>query len=123
MAAPSKLTAENRLKLQEAAALDASVEEMAYYCGVSHQTIYNWFENDVKLFEEIQRLREKPVLLARQTVVKGIKDSYSNAMNYLERKRKKEFAQRIEQTGADGKPLTITFDNAFTSEAKRNSSE
>lgn len=105
----TKLTPENRVKLEQAAAIDASVEEMAYYCDVSRQTIYNWLENDKDLFDKIERLRAKPVLTARQTVAKGLSESYSNAMNYLERKRKKEFALRIEQTGADGTGLFPTL--------------
>jgi hypothetical protein len=41
-------------------------------------------------------LREKPVLIARQTVVKSLKDNPEMALKYLERKRKKEFSTRTE---------------------------
>lgn len=108
MAAPSKLTTENRVKLQEAAALDASVEEMAYYCGVSKQTIYNWFKEDPELFDEIERLRQKPVLAARQAAVKKATDSYQNAMDYLKRKRKLEFGDNIDLTSG-GDKLNVTI--------------
>lgn len=92
--APSKLTDENRIKLKESAALDASVEEMAYYCGVSKQTIYNWFKEDTDLFDEIERLRQKPILKARQTVAMKLGESYQNAMDYLKRKRRDEFGDQ-----------------------------
>lgn len=98
MAAPSKLTPENRLKLFEAAALDASVEEMAYFCDVTFQTVYNWFKEDEELFEEIQRLRERPVLAARKAAVEKSTESYQNAMDFLKRKRKKEFGDGIDVT-------------------------
>lgn len=103
MPAPSKLTAENRIKLQEAAALDASVEEMAYYCGVSKVTIYNWFKEDEKLFNEIERLRQKPILAARQAAVKKSTETYQNAMDFLKRKRVKEFGDKQDFTSGGEK--------------------
>lgn len=108
--APVKLNDENRIKLKEVAALDGSVEEMAYYCGVSHQTIYNWFDREPELFEEIERLRQKPILLARQRVIKGIGESYSNAMDYLKRKKYKEMGDRSVFTteDEDGKTVPIS---------------
>jgi len=68
----TKLTPDNRVKLEQAAAIDASVEEMAYYCDVSRQTIYNWLENNKELFDKIERLRNKPILTARQRVMKDL---------------------------------------------------
>ena len=107
MAAPSKLTPEVRVKLQQAAALDCSIAEMALYCDVSRETIYTWLEKDQELSDEIDRLRERPVLAARQTVVKGVSESYSNAMDYLKRKKKLEFSERVENDiTSNGKEIT-----------------
>ena len=106
MANKSKLTPEMQSKIEEVAALDGSVEEMAYYCDVSRQTIYNWLDENKELFDKVERLRERPVLKARQTISKSL-DHPQHAQWYLTRKRKKEFAERIEQTGADGKELPI----------------
>lgn len=92
----TKLTDENRVKIKEAAAIGASAEEMAYFCNVSKQTIYNWFKVDPELFDEIERLRERPVLKARQTIVKALDDP-EQAKWFLARKRKKEFSERTEQ--------------------------
>lgn len=107
MAAPSKLTPEVRVKIEEVAALDGTVEEMAYYCDVSRQTIYQWLKDNQELSDKVERLRERPVLKARQTIAKSL-DNPQSAQWYLTRKRKKEFAERIEQTGADGKELAVT---------------
>lgn len=104
----TKLTDEARVKLKHAAALDASVEEMAYYCGVSRQTLHNWKKEDRELFDEIERLRQKPVLAAREAAVKKATESYNNAIDYLSRKRKTEFSNRQELTGADGGPVQLT---------------
>lgn len=110
MANVSKLTDQMRSKIEEVAALDGSVKEMAYYCDVSHQTIYNWFEEDPKLFERVERLRERPILKARQTISKSL-ETPQGAQWYLSRKKKLEFAERLEQTGANGEALTINLVN------------
>lgn len=118
MTAPSKLTDENRVKLKEAAALDASTDEMAYYCGVTRQTIHNWLKSDQELFDEIKRLREKPILLARQTVNKKMTESYANSMDYLKRKRKKEFGDNTHVTVDLPTPLLDVLNNNSDKEDK-----
>lgn len=102
MARPSKLTEDNRSKLLHAAAYDASTEEMAYLCGVTRQTINNWLNDDQELFDEVERLRQKPVYEIRKVAVEKAKDSYSNAMDYLKRKRRKEMGDNVDvTTGGD----------------------
>jgi len=88
---PPKLTKENRVKLLELASLDASVAEMAMYCNVSKQTVYNWLDGDKELFDEVERLREVPILAIRRSVLEKAQDSYQNGIDYLKRKRKAEF--------------------------------
>jgi predicted DNA-binding protein YlxM (UPF0122 family) len=92
------LTDELRVKIEEVAALDGTVEEMAYYCDVSRQTIYNWFKLEPDLFDKVERLRLRPILLARQTINKEMKKSYSNAIDYLKRKKRLEFGDNIDVT-------------------------
>ena len=127
MANKSKLTPAMKSKIEEVAALDGSVEEMAYYCDVSRQTIYNWLDEDKELFDRVERLRERPVLKARQTIAKSL-DQPQAAQWYLTRKRKKEFAERIENTGAGGEPMVylispeIAAKNAINTQPE-NSSE
>lgn len=101
----SVFTAEVIRKIEEVAALDGSVEEMAFYAGIHRDTIYKKFKSDPAFFDRIEGLRLRPVLKARQTVVKTLEHSYGNAMDYLSRKRKVEFSPRTELTGADGKDL------------------
>lgn len=89
--APTKLTPENIVRLKELASLDASIPEMAMYCNVSKQTVYVWLKENPELNDEIERLREVPILKIRRTVVEKATESYSNAVDYLKRKRKDEF--------------------------------
>jgi hypothetical protein len=80
-----------RAKIEEAASLDASVEEIAFYADISRETYYEILKRDPEFADRVAKLREKPILMARQRVIKGINESYSNAADYLKRKRRKEF--------------------------------
>lgn len=93
---PTKLTREVVKKLEEAFAIDATVEEACFYADISRETFYNWMRADKKLFDRLEALRARPVLTARTTVVNAIKSDSDLAMRYLERKRKGEFSPRIE---------------------------
>lgn len=104
---PTVMTEEVIRKIEEVAALDGSVEEMAYYADIHVATLYRYFEDHPDFSERIHKLRERPVLKARQRVVRGIDESFSNAMTYLERKKKREFSTRQEITGEDGVAITI----------------
>lgn len=86
-----------RLKIDEAAAYGCTNAEIALYCGIETKTIYNWFNRDPKLKERVKQLKDKPILLARQTVLKAIKnDNAEMALKYLERKKKDEFSLKTE---------------------------
>lgn len=91
----SKLTPDNIKKLEEIYALDASMREIAYYLDVGLQTIYNWKEKNPKLFERLERIRQRPVLRARNTFVANL-DQLDAAIKYLKSKRKEEFSERAE---------------------------
>jgi len=82
-------------KLEEVFAIDGSVEEACYYANISRQTYYDWIKRDPKLKVKFDRLRNRPVLKARKEVVKGL-NCYSNAMDYLKRKKKLEFGDNID---------------------------
>lgn len=123
---PIEFTEDVVKKLEEAFSIDATVEEACFYAGISRQTYYNNVKEGIgstkeqqKLFDRFQELRNRPVLLARQTVVKKIGESYGNAMDYLKRKKKLEFGDSVEQRG----DVTIHFDDAFTPKTKGDSSK
>src|SRR3989344_2413831 len=70
--AVSKMTSENLQKLKECFAIDASIEEACYYAEISTRTYYNWIKKNPELLQEFERLRQKPVLKARQVVIQGL---------------------------------------------------
>lgn len=104
-----KLTPETIRKLEEAFAIDASVKEACYYADISTDTYYRWIKEFPELSDKLERLREKPILKARQTVVKSL-DNPDYAFKYLERKKKDEFSPRQELTGKDGESIKTSYE-------------
>ena len=94
---PLEMTEEKVKKLEEAFALDCSVGEALFYANISKQTYYNWIERKPELLTRFEALRNRPVLLARQEVIKWMKDNPELALKYLERKKKNEFSLKTEQ--------------------------
>jgi len=117
---PTKKTKEVIRKIEEVAALDGSVEEMAYYAGVHPDSVYTWLKDDPDFSDRIKALRERPVLKARQAIIKSL-ETPEGARWYLSRKKKLEFSERTEVTGAEGAPLTIQISETVA--AKNNLSD
>ena len=105
----SKMTQDNINKLKEVFAIDGTIAEACFYANISVQTYYEWTKKNPKLSEEFNALREKPVLKARQTVVRSL-DNPDYAFKYLERKKKDEFSPRQELTGKDGNPIQTSYE-------------
>lgn len=99
----TKITPEVLKKLEEAAAFDATVAEMCFYAEISPTTYYTYCDKNPQFLGRIAELREKPVLLARQTVVKSLSEPV-HAFRYLERKRSDEFSEKskVEHSGSVG---------------------
>lgn len=115
---PKKLTPETRQKIEEAAAMDCTMEEIAFYANISKQTLYNWMESDKKFKERLDELRTNPVLKARRTIVDKL-DNAEHAKWYLERKRKTEFSQKIEtDITSKGEQINV-LDPKYTELAKK----
>ena len=83
-------------KLEQAFALDCSIPEACLYADICKQSYYNLLKDRPELIDRFDSLRNKPVLLARQEVIKWMKDNPELALKYLERKRKDEFSLKTE---------------------------
>jgi len=105
-----KLTPDTVHKLEEAFALDATVGEACFYADISRTTYYEWIKNNPELADKFERLREKPVLLARESVVKALKTDPELSLKYLERKRRSEFATKVENENT-GNITVVVKDN------------
>lgn len=102
---PTVMTKDVIAKLEQAFALDCTVSEALFYAGIKADAYYDFIKKNPEYADKFASLRNRPVLLARQTVVNKLSENYSNAMDYLSRKAKKEFSTRTELTGAEGEAL------------------
>ena len=110
---PPEFTDDVVKKLEESFSIDATVEEACFYANISRQSYYNNVKEGTALFDRFKALRERPVLLARQTAVSKITESYGNAMDYLKRKRKDEFSEQhrnmVDVTSGGEKIMAINY--------------
>lgn len=106
---PTVMTPEVVAKLEQAFAIDATVEEACSYAEISRDAFYDYLKKKPKFSDRIEELRMRPILAARQRVVQGVKENYSNAMDYLKRKKKLEFGDNVDVTtgGERIQPLLV----------------
>lgn len=104
-------------KLKQAFAFGATDEEACFFAEISPATLYNYQDKNPKFLEQKNLLKKRPILLARQEVVNGLKGNPDLALKFLERKAKKEFGTRLDLT-TDDKPLNIIIDNSYGKEPK-----
>lgn len=83
-------------KLEKVWALDGTDEEASFFANISTASLSRYLKAHPEYKEFRNRLKERPVLEARQSVVKHMKRDGGLALKYLERKKKKEFSTRQE---------------------------
>lgn len=98
-------------KLEHAFAIDATVEEACSYAEIARETFYNYLEKNPKFSDRIADLRNRPILAARQRAVQGVKENYTNAMDYLKRKKKLEFGDSVDVTSKNEQILGIVINH------------
>ena len=106
---PTIMTDDTIKKLEEVFALGGSDSEACFYANISKQTLYNYQKEHPEFVDRKEALKEKPILKARQTVVRSL-DNPDYAFKYLERKKKDEFSPRQELTGKDGESIQTSYE-------------
>ena len=101
---PTVMTPEVLAKLEEVFAIGGTDLEAIFYADISKDALYDYQKLHPEFTDRKEKLKERPILKARQTIVKGLDDA-DNAKWFLERKVKNEFANRQELTGTGGKDL------------------
>jgi len=102
---PTVMTEATLHKLDEAFAFGCTDEEACYYAEISKSTLYNYQLENPEFLEHKEALKQRPILLARQSVVGGLASDPDLALKFLERKLKKEFSLRKELAGDPDHPL------------------
>lgn len=105
---PTVMTDKTLGKLKEAFLLDCTDEEACLFADISPSTLYEYQELNPEFSEKKKAWKQHPFLTARKTLIRAIKKSPQYALEYLKRKKKDEFSERSEHTGADGAPIEIS---------------
>ena len=96
---PTSLTPDIIIKLEQAFDIWASDKEACSYADISMSAFYNYQDHNIEFKERKWRLKEKPILQARQEVVKWLKDNHEFSLKYLERKLPDEFSMKHRYEG------------------------
>lgn len=92
------MTKEVLAKLEEAFAWGCTDREACLWADIADKTLYLYQEKHPEFIQRKEALKETPVLLARKTVVNGIKKGDRTlSLAYLDRKKKDEFSTKVEQ--------------------------
>ena len=102
---PTIMTDLTLKKLNEAFAFSYTNKKACYYTEISKQTLYNYQKDHPEFVDQKEALKQRPILLARQEVIKGLEGNPELALKFLERKKKDEFSLRSEFTGKDGEDI------------------
>lgn len=105
---PTVMTPETIAKLEEAFLNGATDKEAIFQANISSATFYNYCEKNPDFLERKEALKDQVKYRARRNIVKAIEEGDKTLSQwYLERKVKGEFAQRTENTGAEGGPIQV----------------
>ena len=102
-----KMTKELVDKLEQAFAFGCTDEEACLYAGIHKQTLYNYQKKNPKFIDRKEQLKNKPVLLARECVVKNIKHDPDLAFKFLKAKTDEFNRDKPDQGNAPLPPITI----------------
>ena len=105
------MTPEIISKLEQAFLLGCSDLEACFFADIGKTTLYNYQKANPDFAERKEKLKQSPILAARQSVVDGFKEDAHLALKYLERKRKKEFGLRssVDMTSGGEKLKSFSF--------------
>lgn len=91
---PTIMTEETLHKLEEVFAIGGTDNEACFYADISPRTLYKYQEEYPEFIQRKEALKEKPILKARQTVVRSLDDPVM-AFKFLEKKLKEEFGNSV----------------------------
>ena len=120
---PTKMTSDVVRKLEHAFAVGASDVEACYYADISRDTLYRWIKENPHFSDKVERLRQMPILKAREELIRGLDGNPDLALKFLERKLKDEFGvrQEIKQEFRGSLNLTALFEAASHIQDERKS--
>jgi len=91
--------------------LGCSIRKACEYAGVPHSTVATWLDADDDLRTKVTAWQNEPNRLARANwIAKMSEGDYLSSKDWLSKREKDEFSDRIEQTGKNGEAITIALE-------------
>jgi hypothetical protein len=91
--------------------MGCSVTKACNYGGIPQSTVQTWIDADETLRLKITLWQNEPNVLARSNwIAKMAEGDYNSSKDWISKKEKDEFSDRVEQTGANGEPITIAVE-------------
>ena len=105
---PSVMTEKVIAELKGAFAVGATDSQACFYAEIDESTFYRYCEKTEGFREEMNRLKEKPILKAKTNIVTKLLGGDTEVSKwYLERRARAEFATRQEIGNSDGVPFQL----------------
>lgn len=92
---PTKMTEETIKKLEQAFSYGCTDKEACSYAGISVQTLFVFEQGNPGFREHKHDLKMKPILAARQMIVKNLDKDLAHARWYATKKMPKEFGDKL----------------------------
>lgn len=96
-------------KCQEVWAVGGTDAEASMYANITSASLSRFLQVNPEIAELRDRLQEKPILLARRSVMSQMRHDGNLALKYLERKKNKEFSVKQEIEQKDVPTINITL--------------
>lgn len=81
-------------QLEQVWSIGGSDKEASFYAGISPACLSDYLKNNPSIYERKIELKNKPILKARQEVIKGLDGNPEFALKFLERKMPDEFGAK-----------------------------
>lgn len=88
---PPIINAETKDKLEEVFALGGTDEEACLFADISIRCLYDYQKKNPEFLHRKNLLKKKPILDIRRVLIQKAKESYENAIDFMERRNAKEF--------------------------------
>lgn len=88
--------------------MGCSVIKACNYGGIPQSTVQTWIDADDTLRVKITAWQNEPNAMARANwIAKMAEGDYVSSKDWISKKEKDEFSDRVEQTGANGQPIVF----------------
>ena len=118
MARPSKRTPEREARLYEALRAGNTRRASCAYAGISQSCFAAWLDRFSDFRDAIEKAEADAEIRNVAIIQKAASETWQAAAWWLERKKKRDWSNRLELTGEDGAPVRIAVRFADEDEGK-----